>query len=284
MESNHYAGKVVTKLEASNNGAIKRADVLRLKWSHHKYIEKPTLVIRDHVVRSCDDGWAGRGGPAFGHAASRSFIPLSPLPPLSPALMSTTFHTPSHPSLHPNHPISFHPPIQDMHESPFITSRSPSQRTSATPPRRQPLLLTPSPLRRRADYGFDFDSTMDLDFDDFSAAASISTPFRPKARPTSSSQAPCFLPDDDLPAFFRPPDPPIDDDEEGLFLRSSAGHTSLPLHTPERLSLDPIRVPNSTSIPNFAHAPKRKVSALFSPFISHANDVCEGQSCAFGKR
>ncbi|OCB88390.1 hypothetical protein A7U60_g4431 [Sanghuangporus baumii] len=150
-----------------------------------------------------------------------------------------------------------------MHDSSFSYPLSPSHRPSATPSRPQPLPFTPSPLRRRRDVDFDFDSAMQLDFDDFSAATGISTPchqrnlkkFIPSPRVSRSK------PEDDLPAFFRPPDPPVEEDE-GSFLRSNIGYTSLPLRTPERSAFDIVRAPFSAAKVNFPHAPKRKITRL----------------------
>ncbi|EJD02900.1 uncharacterized protein FOMMEDRAFT_20109 [Fomitiporia mediterranea MF3/22] len=178
--------------------------------------------------------------------------------------MSTAIHSPCHSPTSSQDFLSFHSCLTDMRDSSFPSPLSPCHRPSATPPRNQPLLLSPSPLRRRVDNEFDFDSAMQLDFDDFSAATGVSTPFRRKSRFTSSPRRPHLRSEDKLPPFFRPPDSHVEDDEEGSFLRSNAGHTSLPLRTPQRLPLESIPVPNSVSSPNFSHAPKRKIHRLAS--------------------
>ncbi|KAI5123074.1 hypothetical protein M0805_000508 [Coniferiporia weirii] len=176
--------------------------------------------------------------------------------------MSAAIHTPSR-SPSTSDPYAFRSCRQTNPSSSFTNSLSPRRQASATPPRKQPvLMLTPSPLRRRLDRDDDFDAAMQLDFDDFSAATGFSTPFHPATRRTSTQQARFRVPDDP-PKFHRPPKP-LPDDEEGLFLRSNVGHTSLPLCTPTRQSFDLADIPNSVSNPNFSHAPKRKINHMSS--------------------
>ncbi|KAL5523712.1 hypothetical protein ACEPAG_7885 [Sanghuangporus baumii] len=179
--------------------------------------------------------------------------------------MSTAIHTPCHSPQSSQDFLSFHTCLQDMRDSSFSYPLSPSQRPPATPSRPQPLMFTPSPLRRRRDVDFDFDSAMQLDFDGFSAATGISTPCHQRnlKKFIPSPRVSCSKPEDDLPAFFRPLDPPVDEDE-GSFLRSNLGHTSLPLHTPERSAFDIVRAPFSAATANFPHAPKRKITRLSS--------------------
>lgn len=178
--------------------------------------------------------------------------------------MSTYVHTPSH-SPSGSDFFAFRHRPQNMHDSHFVAGHSPCRQFSATPPRKQPyLLLTPSPLRRRTDCNLDFDSAMQLDFDDFSSAAGFSTPFHSKPNRVSS------------PKNRHRPRPLLDqpmskrnqnilpEDDEGLFLRSSTGHTSLPLWSPDRLLFDHVEGPKTISKINFSHAPKRKVIRDYS--------------------
>lgn len=172
--------------------------------------------------------------------------------PLSPK-MSTAIHTPSHSPT--TDFFAFRSPSRIANSS---FTLSPCRQASATPPRKQPvLMLTPSPLRRRLDFDQDCDAAMQLDFDDFSSATGFSTPFHSPAIAASSPRGRYKAPAPP-PYFHQPPSLPSDD-EEGLFLRSNTGHTSLPLRTPERPTFDPIQLPNSVSNPIFSHAPKRKV-------------------------
>ena len=174
-------------------------------------------------------------------------------------IMTTAIYTPCHSPQSSQDFLSFHTCLQDMHDSSFSYPLSPTHRPSATPSRPQPLMFTPSPLRRRRDVDFDLDSSMQLDFEGFSAATGVSTPCHqrrskkvaPPPRRSPSKQ------DDDLPVFFRPPNPVEED--EGSFLRSNAGHTSLPLCSPERSTVDVVRAPFSVAKVNFPQAPKRKV-------------------------
>ncbi|THH09118.1 hypothetical protein EW145_g2227 [Phellinidium pouzarii] len=183
--------------------------------------------------------------------------------------MSATVHTPSR-SPSKSDLFAFRSYRQTNPDSSFTNSLSPSRQASATPPRRQPvLMLTPSPLRRRLDFNDDdLDAAMQLDFDDFSAATGFSTPFHPSTR-QASVQQPRFRTQNNPPTFRRPPKPPLDDDE-GLFLRSNVGHTSLPLRTPDRLSFDLTDLADSGSNLSFSHAPKRKINHMSSsPNVKH---------------
>ncbi|KAH8119125.1 hypothetical protein DFH11DRAFT_1539989 [Phellopilus nigrolimitatus] len=157
--------------------------------------------------------------------------------------MSTAIHTPSHSPT--TDFFAFRSPSRIANSS---FTLSPCRQASATPPRKQPvLMLTPSPLRRRLDFDQDCDAAMQLDFDDFSSATGFSTPFHSPAIAASSPRGRYKAPAPP-PYFHQPPSLPSDD-EEGLFLRSNTGHTSLP---------------NSVSNPIFSHAPKRKINHMSS--------------------
>lgn len=175
--------------------------------------------------------------------------------------MSTTLHAPS-PSLSSTDFTAFRSQAFDPADSSF----SPSALQAATPARKHHhyiasrhnspvLMLTPSPLRRRTDLGVD-DSPMQIDLDDFSNATVFSTPYRAPLRPfamqrnvTSKRGGKCSA-------------KVSNEDDDGLFLAPLAGHTSLPLVTPERHSVDFASTANSVFAQRVAsNAPKRKVSS-----------------------
>ena len=181
--------------------------------------------------------------------------------------MSMTMHTPS-PSRHTSDYLTYRPCRADVADSSF----SPGCQPSATPTRKpivtsrydSPILmLTPSPLRRNKEAKFSQDLALPMDLDDFSSATVFSTPYH---QPASLSTAPSQrrLDVSNKPPSFRRRSDPFPDDEEGLFLRSGVGHTSLPLQTPERHPFDIGLQSNSVSKGNFSHAPKRKVSSRTS--------------------
>ena len=171
--------------------------------------------------------------------------------------MTTALHTPSH---SPQASDFFvRRPLRPMSaESSFSLGFSPSPRASATPSRKPSAPMhSPSPLKKHLDFN-SLDAAMQLDFDDFSATAAFSTPFRPNAKRAPERQPRFHAPHDPFDLSRRPKPPP---DDEETFFGSNAGHTSLPLRTPERSPLELPEVARSfCHHPSPSHPPKRKVS------------------------
>ena len=179
--------------------------------------------------------------------------------------MSTTMHSPS-----PTHsPTDFlacrsrRPDVADSSFTPFRQTTSTPRKSFVAARHGSPVLLltTPSPLRRRLDRDENDDCNMDLDFDDFSGATGFSTPYRPR-RSSRTLENDQFKVPEPPHSYHRSYKPPIDDDDEGMFLRSDIGHKSLPLRTPERHPFDISLLGNTVANPNFSCAPKRKVSVI----------------------
>jgi hypothetical protein len=201
-----------------------------------------------------------------GTPSSSLSLPIPYAPPIYPIIfkllncpcnefttnaMSTLTHSPSH--VHsPSDYVAFRSRRIDPD-----SSFSPCRATSRTPPRRpfiaqdSPLLmLTPSPLRRRADAS----NIRARHMDPFDHATDFSTPFNQDTFFTSSPNAPARHGRSEQ-SPSRKANGPTRDEGEGSFLLDD---------TPARAPLIMSHAINAPSVVSPTHAPKRKVCVCIS--------------------
>lgn len=101
---------------------------------------------------------------------------------------------------------------------------------------------------------------MQIDLDEFSNATLFSTPYKAPMRPFAMQRnVASKLGQQKGKSRAKM----SNDDDDGLFLAPHAGHTSLPLVTPERHSIEFAAAANSVFPQRVAsNAPKRKVSSF----------------------